>query len=277
MQAALQWHHTQAAKLSDTGTHLLLLLVTRPAPYVLRNVLSAHAHAVAPILLDLTDGGAQLCGVGLEALELELAHDGGLLRLLALPCFALLQLGQPGAVLLQEVVHVALFRDLLMQAAPHHEQNQHTAPCCRLPVAHFSYVLAMLPALVQAWRLHVVQLTLRPCAAVERHLLPAGRRLEAALHATIAAFCGATHLRGLAASGLVHRAIAQHDAFVVADGRWLVAALLGASTRAAVVRCINTVHAASHAPRHHDILGHRVQQRWGGGGIPERTSDSKRK
>ena len=170
MQAALQWHHTQAAKLSGTGTHLLLLLVTRPAPYVLRNVLPAHAHAVAPILLDLTDGGAQLCGVGLEALQLELAHDGGLLRLLALPCFALLQLGQPGAVLLQEVVHVALFRDLIVQAAarlsekPNQNKTKQTA-ANRTPVAHFSNVLSVLSALVQPGRLHVVQLRLRARAA----------------------------------------------------------------------------------------------------------------
>ncbi len=40
-----------------------------------------------------------------------------LLRLLALPAFALLQLRQPGAVLLQEIIHVAFFRYLLVQAA----------------------------------------------------------------------------------------------------------------------------------------------------------------
>ncbi len=45
----------------------------------------------------------------------------------------LLELREPSPVLLKEVVHVTLLRDLLVQA-----------------VAHFSYVIAVLPALVQA-------------------------------------------------------------------------------------------------------------------------------
>ncbi len=47
-----------------------------------------------------------------------------LLRLLALPAFALLQLRQPGAVLLQEIIHVAFFGYLFVQAAqPTSEQT----------------------------------------------------------------------------------------------------------------------------------------------------------
>ena len=75
--------------------------------------------------------------------------------------------------------------------------------------------------------------------AVEGHLLSACRGL-----------------RHLAARRFVDGAIAKHDTLVIADGRRLVAALLRTCTSAAVVRGINTVHAASYTPRHHDVLGH---------------------
>jgi hypothetical protein len=92
------------------------------------------------------------------------ASDTHLFGLLTLPCLALLQLRQPRAVLLQEVVHIAFLRNLFMQAATRLSETEIAKANCKiasgLPVTHFSDVLPVLPALAQTGRFHVVQLRL---------------------------------------------------------------------------------------------------------------------
>ena len=122
---------------NSKGSYLVFLLAS--SFNVLGHLFPAQTHAAASILFDLADGSPQLRGVSFESLHLQLTHNGSLrssqssgmkegakssahlLRLLPLPGFALLQLGQPRPVLLQEVVYIAFLCDLIMQAAQHRE------------------------------------------------------------------------------------------------------------------------------------------------------------